>query len=89
MRTDYLILVCTILEPTSKIARTLFLSDHNLLHNTSNKGKILPYNMTITPYRYETHIILSRPVFVSSFVLATSFLCIFTPFGPFQGLLQR
>ena len=60
-RTDYLILVCTILEPTSTIIQKIFLSDHNLLHNTSNKGKIIPYNMTITPYRCETHIILSRP----------------------------
>ena len=58
---NYLILVCKILEPTSKIARKLFLPNHNLLHNTSNKGKVLPYTTTITPYWYETHIILSRP----------------------------
>ena len=59
----------------------LILPDHNLLHNTSNKGKVLPYNTTITPYRYETHIILFRPLFVSSFALATPLLCIFTPLG--------
>ena len=58
-------------------------------HNTSNKGKILLYNTTITPYRYETHRILSRPIFVSSFTLITCFWWIFTPFGTFRWFLQR
>ena len=64
-----------------KSGPSLFCANHKLLHNTSNKGKILPYNTAIAPYTYEIHITLFRPVFVSSFTLAGIILYVFTPLG--------
>ena len=75
--------IFAMLVPNSKLGPSFILREHNSLHITIIKGKIPLYNTTITPYRYNLHIILFRPDFVSSFTLAGPFWGDSGPFGPF------